>query len=77
VKLSDSSISDRKVVNIFISGFLSEDSDQKIEWADLVGCMPDSEIYAVQWQSDTVTNLVKFFMLSAKDLVMGLGRITE
>ena len=31
-----------KVVHLFISGFLSEDTDKLQEWADLVDIMPDS-----------------------------------
>ena len=38
--------------------------------------MPDSAIYAIQWESDTITNLVKFFMFSAKDLVVA-DKISE
>ena len=32
--------------------------------------MPDCEIYAIQWESDTITNLVKFFMFTCKDLIV-------
>ena len=69
VQLS-SNLPERKVVNIFVSGFLSEDTDKKQQWIDLVNCMPDSEIYAIQWESDTITNLVKFFMFTCKDLIV-------
>jgi hypothetical protein len=32
----------RKVVNILISGFLSQDQDKKSQWQNLLNCMPDS-----------------------------------
>lgn len=32
----------RKVVNILVSGFLSEDQDKKGQWQSLLNCMPDS-----------------------------------
>lgn len=48
------------MVNIWISGFLSEDMDKKSHWQSLSKLMPDSEIYAVQWASDCITNLIKF-----------------
>jgi len=32
--------------------------------------MPDSEVYGLQWDSDTIKRLVKFFAISVKDLIM-------
>lgn len=32
----------RKVINILISGFLSEGMDKKAQWQSLLDCMPDS-----------------------------------
>ena len=39
--------------------------------------MPDSEIYAIQWESDTITNLVKFFMFTCKDLIVAKKMVEE
>jgi hypothetical protein len=39
----------RKVVNLLISGFLSEDQDKKTQWNSLLNCMPDSEVYGLDW----------------------------
>ena len=33
--------------------------------------MPDSEIYGLQWKSDTINRLVKFIALSIKDIIKG------
>jgi hypothetical protein len=41
----------RKIVNILISGFLSQDQDKKSQWKSLLNCMPDSEVYGLDWQS--------------------------
>jgi len=41
----------RKVANILVSGFLSEDQDKKSQWKALLNCMPDSEVYGLNWQS--------------------------
>ena len=32
----------RKVINLLISGFLSEGMDKKTQWQSLLDCMPDS-----------------------------------
>ena len=42
-----------------------------------MNCMPDSEIYAIQWESDTILNLVKFFMVSCKDVLMAKKIVEE
>lgn len=39
----------RKVVNILVSGFLSQDQDKKTQWKNLLNCMPDSEVYGLDW----------------------------
>lgn len=39
----------RKVVNILVSGFLSQDQDKKVQWKNLLNCMPDSEVYGLDW----------------------------
>ena len=57
------------MIHILISGFLSEDTDKLSEWEDMVEHMPDSEIYALRWESNTITNLVKFFLKSAADVL--------
>lgn len=69
VNLSGNVVPRRKVVNIFVSGFLSEDMDKTFQWKELLEIMPDSEIYAVQWESDTIGNLVKFMGKSCVDLL--------
>jgi hypothetical protein len=33
--------------------------------------MPDSEVYGLQWESNTINRLVKFLILSIKDLITG------
>lgn len=58
-----------KVVHILISGFLSEDTDKLEEWSEMVDIMSDSEIYALVWESNTIKNLVKFFLRSAADVI--------
>ena len=70
VKVSQSS-KRRRVVNLLISGFLSEDVDKKEQWNQLLACMPDSEVYGLQWKSDTINRLVKFLALSIKDIITG------
>lgn len=66
-----------KVVNILISGFLSEDTDKMSEWADMVDMMPDSEIYALCWESNTIKNLVLFILKSTKDLLFAINKVTD
>lgn len=41
----------RKVVNILVSGFLSQNQDKKTQWQSLLSCMPDSEVYGLDWES--------------------------
>lgn len=41
----------RKVVTILVSGFLSQDQDKKSQWKNLLSCMPDSEVYGLDWES--------------------------
>lgn len=69
VQLSGKLKERRKTVNILVSGFLSEDMCKKSQWEELVEIMPDSEIYALQWESDSIGNLVKFMGRSTVDLL--------
>lgn len=39
------------MVNILVSGFLSQDQDKKAQWKSLLSCMPDSEVYGLDWES--------------------------
>ena len=43
--------------------------DKTFQCKELLEIMPDSEIYAVQWESDTIGNLVKFMGKSCVDLL--------
>lgn len=70
VKVS-ASFKRRRVVNLLISGFLSEDVDKKEQWNQLLACMPDSEVYGLQWESNTINALVKFLVISIKDVILG------
>jgi hypothetical protein len=70
VKVSEST-KRRRVVNLLISGFLSEDVDKKEQWEQLLACMPDSEVYGLQWKSDTINRLVKFIALSIPNILIG------
>ena len=38
--------------------------------------MPDSEVYGLQWQSDSIKNLVKFIAKSSKNMLFG-GKFSE
>lgn len=42
INLAAKNVKRRKVVNIWISGFLSEDMDKKSHWEGLTEIMPDS-----------------------------------
>jgi hypothetical protein len=66
-----------KLVHVLISGFLSEDTDKLDEWADMVDQMPDSEIYALVWESTTIKGLVKFFLKTAADVISATKMIDE
>lgn len=33
--------------------------------------MPDSEVYGLQWESNTINALVKFLVISIKDVILG------
>ena len=46
------------------------------QWEQLVEYMPDSQFYALQWQSSTVINLIKFMGKATKDLFTG-GKIKD
>ena len=59
----------RKTVNIWVSGFLSEDMDKDSQWGELLTTMPDSEVYGLQWQSDSIKHLVKFMAKASKDIL--------
>ena len=67
--MSSTELPRKKTVNIWVSGFLSEDMDKKSHWAKLTAFMPESEIYAVQWASDKIGNLVKFIAKACVDLI--------
>lgn len=69
INLSPEKLPRRKVVNIWVSGFLSENMDKKSHWKALTKFMPDSEIYAVQWKSDKISRLVKFIGRACIDLI--------
>lgn len=64
-------------MHILISGFLSEDTDKLGEWSELVDRMPDSEIYALVWESNTISNLVKFFLKSTVAIIAAKKMIDE
>ena len=69
VHLSSKELPRKKTVNILVSGFLSEDMCKKSQWEELLQIMPDSQIYALQWESDSIGNLVKFMGSSCVDLL--------
>lgn len=64
-------------MNILISGFLSQDTDKVSEWSSMINLMPDSEVYALKWESNTIANLVKFFFKSAADVLGAVKMIAE
>lgn len=43
----------------------------------MIDTMPDSEIYAIVWESSTIKNLVKFFLKSAADIIGAIKMIDE
>lgn len=43
----------------------------------MVDLMPDSEVYALVWQSTTIKGLVKFFLKSAVDIVGAMKMMDE
>jgi len=48
-----------KHVVIAISGFLSEDDDNKLAWKGLLDIYPDAPVYSYLWKSNKVANLSK------------------
>lgn len=69
INLSPLDLPRRKVVNIWVAGFLSEDMDKKSHWKSLTQYMPASEVYAIQWTSDKISGLVKFIGKACIDLL--------
>ena len=63
----------RKVVTIFVSGFLSEDFDKKSEWKEIADEMNDSEIYALKWNSSNLPEMTKFMGTTVKDIALAKG----
>lgn len=52
-----------RVINICVSGFLSQDSSKRKEWVDLVDdCdKKQMELFSLKWQSSTKDELMEFF----------------
>lgn len=59
-----------RIINICISGFLSQDSSKRKEWADLVDICDrnNSELLTIKWLSSTEGNLFEFMSQSFMDL---------
>ncbi|KAL4498334.1 hypothetical protein ABPG72_013140 [Tetrahymena utriculariae] len=56
-KLSHCQKRSRNVI-IAVSGFTSQDEDKQIKWKELDDLYPDSEIYALEYESLTVSNVL-------------------
>ena len=65
-----------RVINVCISGFLSQGSNKRKEWADLIDSCErnNSELLSLKWQSSHSDELIDFLSKSYSDL-QGLGVI--
>jgi len=60
-----------RIINICISGFLSQESNKRKEWADLIDVCDrkNMELISLKWLSSTEDTLLQFFSKSYTDLV--------
>ena len=63
-KISDPKIHS-KVITICASGFTSEDITKAVQWQDIVQANPYTEVFALNWNSSTMTNMYDYFLKEA------------